>query len=48
LLKYAPTDIAKAIQHFETIEIVAKKNEGKIFIEAIITKKKNDKPMWEF
>lgn len=48
LLKYAPTDVAKAIANFETIEIVAKKNEQKIFIQSIVTKKKNDKPIWEF
>jgi hypothetical protein len=48
LLKYAPTDVAKALGNFETIEIVAKKNEGKIFLQAVVTKKKNDKPMWEF
>jgi hypothetical protein len=48
LLKYAPTDVAKAIENFETIEIVAKKNEGKIFMQASIRKKKTDKPIWEF
>ena len=48
LLKYAPTDIGKTISNFEKIEMIAKKDEGKIFIKAIISKKKNDKPIWEF
>jgi hypothetical protein len=48
LLRYAPTDVTKAIQNFETIEMVAKKNEEKIFIQTTISKKKNDKPIWEF
>jgi hypothetical protein len=48
LLKYAPTDVANAIANFETIAFVAKKNEQKVFIQAIITKKKNDKQIWEF
>ena len=48
LLKYAPTDVGKTISNFETIEMIAKKDEGKIFIKAIISKKKSDKPIWEF
>jgi hypothetical protein len=48
LLKYAPTDVIKAMENFETIAVIAKKNEQKIFLQAVIIKKKNDKPMWEF
>jgi hypothetical protein len=48
LLKYAPTDVAKAMANFEMIEIVARKNEQGAFLKAIITKKKNNKPIWEF
>ncbi len=48
LLKYAPTGIAKAMSNFEKIEVVVKKNEHGAFLSAIITKKKNDKPIWEF
>ncbi len=48
LLKYAPTDVAKAMASFEIIEVVARKNEQGAFLKAIITKKKNDKPIWEF
>jgi hypothetical protein len=48
LLKYAPNEVAKAIGNFETIEVVAKKNEQKIFLQATISKKKNDNAIWEF
>ncbi len=48
LLKYTATDVAKAIENFETIEVVVKKNEQGAFLKVIITKKKNDKPIWEF
>ncbi len=48
LLKYAPTDVTKAIANFEKLEAQAKKTEGGIFIQAIITKNKTKKPMWEF
>jgi hypothetical protein len=48
LLKYAPTDVAKTMTNFEMIELVAKKNEQGVFLQTVITKKKNDKPIWEF
>jgi hypothetical protein len=48
LFKYAPTDVAKAFSNFETVEVVVKKKEEKVFIQAIIIKKKNDKLLWEF
>ncbi len=48
LLKYAPTDVAKVMGNFETMEVVAKRKEEKIFIQAVITKKKSKKPIWEF
>lgn len=48
LLNYFPDDITKAISNIESLQVVAKKNQGQIDLNIDINKKKNDLPILAF